>query len=204
MPKARRRRRQRRKRTKKSGSSKIKGARVEAGSSTAEPDVSPVDVPLKPAEQPKYDILSMPDVQDQVQETYYDYVEPIQGGGDSNSNVVVIDIKGNDHHLCINDAELELEVKMVAADGTDLPNSINADTKNFRKTIAESQLIHSLWSRVEVKLNNTPIRSHMYHYGLNIIIIYLFILTILYYVTLSVRRHSSIELWRIRLISVSK
>ena len=92
-------------------------------------------------------------------------MEPTQGGGDSNSNVVVFDIKGNDHHLCINDAELELELKMVGADGTDLPNSINADTKNFRKTVVESQLIHSLWSRVEVKLNNTPIRSHVYHYG---------------------------------------
>ena len=110
MPKARRQRRQRRKRTKKGGSGKIKGARVEAGSSTAEPDESPVDVPLKPAGQKKYDIVSMPDVQDQVQETYYDYVEPIQGSGDSNSNVVVFDIKGNDHHLCINDVELELEV----------------------------------------------------------------------------------------------
>ena len=140
----------------KDGSSKIKGAKVVAGSSTAEPDESPVDVPLKPARQPKYDILAMPDIQDQVQETYYDYVEPIQGGGDSNSNVVVFDIKGNDHHLCINDAELELEVKMVAADGGNL----------FRKTIVESQLIHSLWSRVEVKLNNTPIRSHVHHYGL--------------------------------------
>ena len=133
MPKARRQRRQRRKRSKKGGSSKIKGARVEAGSSTAEPDESPVDVPLKPARQPKYDILSMPDVQDQVQETYYDYVEPIQGGGDSNSNVVVFDIKGNDHHLCINDVELELEVKMVAADGSNLPNSIMMIRRIFEK-----------------------------------------------------------------------
>ena len=82
----------------KGGSSKIKGAKVAAGSSTEEPDESPVDVPLKPAGQPKYDILAIPDIQDQVQETYYDYVEPIQGGGDSNSNVVVFDIKGNDHH----------------------------------------------------------------------------------------------------------
>ena len=108
----------------------------------------------------------MPDVQDQVQETYYDYVEPIQGGGDSNSNVVVFDIKGNDHHLCINGVELEVEVKMVGADGVDLPNSINPNTKDFRKTVVESQLIHSLWSRVEVKLNNNPIRSHVHHYGL--------------------------------------
>ena len=108
----------------------------------------------------------MPDVQDQVQETYYDYVEPIQGGGDSNSNVVVFDIKGNDHHLCINDVELEVEVKMVGADGVNLPTSIHGNTKNFRKTVVEPQLIHSLWSRVEVKLNNNPIRSHVHHYGL--------------------------------------
>ena len=166
MPKARRQRRQRRKRTRKGGSGKIKGARVVAGSSTTEPDESPVDVPLKPAGQKKYDILAMPDVQDQVQETYYDYVEPIQGGGDSNSNVVVFDIKGNDHHLCINDVELEVEVKMVGGDGADLATSIYANTKNFRKTVVEPQLIHSLWSRVEVKLNNNPIRSHVHHYGL--------------------------------------
>ena len=117
----------------KGGSSKIKGAKVVAGASTAEPDESPVDFPLKPAGQPKDDILAMPDVQDQVQETYYDYVAPIQGGGDSNSNVVVFDIKGNDHHLCINDAELELEVKIVGADGGNLPNSIAPDMKNFRQ-----------------------------------------------------------------------
>ena len=149
----------------KGGSSKIKGAEVAAGSSMAEPDESPVDVPLKPSGQPKYDILAMPDVQDQVQETYYDYVEPIQGGGDNNSNVVVFDIKGNDHHLCITDSELDLEVNMVDADGATLPNSIADDEHNFRRTVVESQLIHSLWSRVEVKLNNTPIRSHVYHYG---------------------------------------
>ena len=64
----------------KGGSGTGRGAKVAAGSSTAESDESPVDVPLKPAGQPKYDILAMPDVQDQVQETYYDYVEPIQGG----------------------------------------------------------------------------------------------------------------------------
>ena len=74
----------------------------------------------------------------------YDYVEPIQGGGDSNLNVVVFDIKGNDHHLCIHDAELEVEVKMVAADGTDLPNTIAQNQQGFRKTVVESQLTKSL------------------------------------------------------------
>ena len=93
-------------------------------------------------------------------------MEPIQGSGDSNSNVVVFDIKGNDHHLYINNAELEVEVKMVGADRANLPNTIVQNEKGFRKTIVETQLIHSLWSRVEVKLNNTSIRSHVYHYGL--------------------------------------
>ena len=65
-----------------------------------------------------------------------------------------------------NDVELEVEVKMVGADGVNLPNSIHANTKNFRKTVVEPQLIHSLWSRVEVKLSNNPIRSHVHHYGL--------------------------------------
>ena len=74
----------------KGGSGTGRDAKVAAGSSMEAPDELPINVPLKPAGQPKYDILSMPDVQDQVQETYYDYVEPIQGGGDSNSNVVFI------------------------------------------------------------------------------------------------------------------
>ena len=78
----------------------------------------------------------------------------------------MFDIKGNDHHLCIHDAELEVEVKMVAADGTYLLNTIAQNQQGFRKTVVESQLIHSLWSRVEVKINNTSIQSHVYHYGL--------------------------------------
>ena len=115
----------------KGGSGTGRGAKVAAGSSTEASDESPADVPLKPAGKPKYDILAKPDVQDQVQETYYDYVEPIQGGGDSNSNVVAFDIKGNDHHLCIHDAELEVEVKVVSANDTDLPNSIAQNHQGF-------------------------------------------------------------------------
>ena len=78
----------------------------------------------------------------------------------------MFDIKGNDHHLCITDSELEVEVKMVGADGANLHNSIAADKQNFRRTVVETQLIHSFWSSVEVKINNTNIRSHVYHYGL--------------------------------------
>ena len=55
---------------------------------------------------------------------------------------------------------------MVAADGTNLPNTIAQNQQGFRKAIVESKLIHSLWSRVEVKINNTSIQSHVYHYGL--------------------------------------
>ena len=55
----------------KGGSGTGRGAKVAAGSSMEAPDESPIDVPLKPAVQPRYDILSMPDVQDQVQEIYY-------------------------------------------------------------------------------------------------------------------------------------
>ena len=54
---------------------------------------------------------------------------------------------------------------MVGADEANLPNTIAADEQNFRRTVVETQLIHSLWSSVEVKINNTSIRSHVYHYG---------------------------------------
>ena len=144
----------------------FKMAAALSGSSIQFLDGAPVDVPLKSTRQPKYDILAIPDVQNQVQETYYDHVEPIQGGDDSNSIVVVFYIKGNNHHLCLNDCELVVECKLVAANGTDLSNSINPNRKNFRCTIIELQLIHELWSNVEVKINNTNIRSHVHHYGL--------------------------------------
>ena len=91
---------------------------------------------------------------------------PFEGGGDSNSSVVVFDIKGNDHHLCLSDCELIVECKLVGADGNALPNSIHQDRKNFRRTCIEPQLIHSLWSNVEVKINNANIRAHVHHYGL--------------------------------------
>ena len=143
-----------------------KRSQLVSGSSVQVPDGTPVDVPLKPVGHSKFDILSMPEVQNQVKETYYDHVEPIQGGGDSNSSVVVFDIKGNDHHLCLSDCELIVECKLVGANGNPLPNSIHQDKKKFRRTCIEPQLIHSLWSNVEVKINNANIRAHVHHYGL--------------------------------------
>ena len=56
-----------------------KKSQLVSGSSVQVPDGTPVDVPLNPVGHSKFDILSMPEVQNQVKETYYDHVEPIRG-----------------------------------------------------------------------------------------------------------------------------
>ena len=113
----------------------------------------------------KFDILSVPDVQAQVLETYTEIIRPQQApGGDS--SVVTLPIRGTDDFIDVHHTEVVVRIRFKSTTANDLPRNWADNQKGFRKSFVDSNMLDSLWQNVEVRINDTDIKSHIFSYAL--------------------------------------
>ena len=113
----------------------------------------------------KFDILSVPDVQAQVLETHTEIVRPQQApGGDS--SVVTLPIRGQDDFIDVHHTEVVVRLRYTATNGTDFARNWADNKKLFRKSFVNSNILDSLWQSVEVRINDTDVKSHIFSYAL--------------------------------------
>lgn len=124
-------------------------------STVVENDESPVDVPLIQTGDPEFDILAMPSLRALVERTYDEMILPRQNDF---GQMIQFKIEGDKSFINLNESELVVEYKYVDKDGNDYPNDVAADA-NIRRQYAESQILHSLWKSVEVRIHNEDVNS---------------------------------------------
>lgn len=136
------------------------------GSSTIDKiDEAPVkNIRLDRVGRQEADILYMPPLQTQVIDSLDELLLPMQAAG-GDSSVVTFQITGNDYWLNLKDSELIIDYEYTDAAGGNLADGLAANKlSTTRRSYAESQLFHTLWKSVEVRVNETDVGSRVQSY----------------------------------------
>lgn len=148
------------------GDGHVKSDVGDIGGSTLEKiDEAPVkNIRLERVGRQEADILYMPPLQTQVVDTLDETLLPIQAAG-GDSSVVTFHIVGNDYWLNLKDSELVINYEYTNAAGGNLANGKTGNgLSSTRKSYPETQLFHTLWKSVEVRINETEIGSRVQSY----------------------------------------
>ena len=138
----------------------VKATAAISGSTVMAPEFNPVTNNAQILGKPEFDVLAEPQQADMVESTYIEDIFPTSQAPDAQSLEFVI--MGNDKWILLNSIELFLKLRVVAADGNDIPAvANNADAIG---AYPEVQLLHSLWQNVLVDVNNQNLGNLVKNY----------------------------------------
>lgn len=112
----------------------------------------------------------VPPVQSDIVSKRTHPVNPVQGNT-TDMDAYEFEIISGTKWIGLNNLETDLHVKYVTLDGQDLDAAAIVDQAEennpgtgYRLSIPETNTFHSIWSMVEITLNNTVLKIPLYHY----------------------------------------